>query len=89
MSFSQFGSNATISDIIRERRNDAAIVNNLKQYKRDSRDMTPTRAIPSSNSDIIAGDKEGDEVCDGTHLYQLRNLSGTLGWVKINVTSSF
>lgn len=39
-----------------------------------------SRAAPSSNSDVLAGDVEGDIVNDATREYKLLNISGTLKW---------
>lgn len=39
-----------------------------------------TRAAPSSNSDVLATDNEGDIVNDATYEYKLLNISGTLKW---------
>ena len=38
------------------------------------------RAAPSSNSDVLATDNEGDIVNDATFEYKLLDISGTLTW---------
>jgi hypothetical protein len=87
--FNLFGSNATIADVIRERKNDIAAVNFLKEFKRSGRDRTGIRAEPSADDDVQSGDKEGDEVLTSSHIYQFRRLNNALQWVRINATTSF
>lgn len=87
--FNEFGLGATINRIIAERRNDIATIKNLFEFKKNGRDRTGVRALPSSQTNVISGDKEGDEVLDGTELYQLRMISGALQWVQIAVVTSF
>jgi len=38
------------------------------------------RAAPSSNSDVLSTDSEGDYVNDATYEYKLLNISGVLKW---------
>jgi len=39
-----------------------------------------SRVAPSSNSDVLATDTEGDIVNDATFEYKLLDISGTLKW---------
>lgn len=39
-----------------------------------------TRTAPTSNSDVLATDNEGDIVNDATHEFKLLTISGTLKW---------
>ena len=53
---------------------------NLTQRFVFGRGLFTTRVAPSSNSDILATDSEGDRVNDATFEYKLLNISGTLKW---------
>lgn len=44
------------------------------------RGLFQSRATPSSPSDVLATDEEGDYVSDATHEFKLLNISGTLLW---------
>jgi len=54
---------------------------NLTQRFVSGRGLFETRAAPSSPSDVLSTDEEGDIVNDATHEYKLLNISGTgLRW---------
>jgi len=53
---------------------------NLPQRFVSGRGLFTTRVAPSSNSDVLAGDTEGDIVNDATFEYKLLDISGTLKW---------
>ena len=78
--FNQFGQSSTMADVIRERSNDIAVVSGLQTGKLQGRIRTSTRAAPTSNSDVVAGDAEGDVVVGATYVYTLISISGTLKW---------
>ena len=44
------------------------------------RGLFTARSAPSSNSDVLATDNEGDIVNDATYEYKLLDISGTLLW---------
>jgi len=80
MQLNPFGSNSTLADVLRERANDVATVAALDQGKLPGRIRTGLRAVPSSNSDVIAGDALGDVITDATYIYTLIRVSGSLKW---------
>lgn len=50
-----------------------------------------SRRIPSSATDVVAGDKLGDQVVavDGSYLYMLVSVSGTNKWARISLDESW
>ncbi len=89
--FRQLGYDATLQQVLEQRRNDAAVVDNLLQYKYQGRDRTGLRANPSADDDVIAGDVKGDVVYDfsGNYRYELVSNNGTLQWVRVAIVTSF
>ena len=53
---------------------------NLNQRFVAGRGRFQTRAAPSSPTDVLATDQEGDIVNDATYEYKLLDISGTLRW---------
>lgn len=53
---------------------------NLSQQFVLGRGLFTTRAAPSSPSNVLATDNEGDIVNDATHEFKLLDISGTLKW---------
>ena len=80
MPINQFGANATLETVIRERRKDVAAITALEQGKRPGRIRTGLRSAPSSATDVAAGDAEGDIVVDATYVFSLLKVGGTLKW---------
>lgn len=76
----KFSKHTTIDDIIRERVADVTEVDVLREGKLNGRIRTLVRAVPSSATDIISGDAEGDVVIDATYVYTIYSVSGTLKW---------
>lgn len=76
----QFGNLTDIKDIIAERKRDVIEYNALKTGKKQGRIRTGIRAVPSSATDVIQGDAEGDIVTDATYIYELVTVSGSLKW---------
>ena len=71
----------TLREIVRLRQvEDVADFDNLPQRFVSGRGLFTTRVAPSSNSNVLATDNEGDIVNDATHEYKLLNISGTLKW---------
>ena len=64
-------------EIIRIREEDVTEFANLSNIYLPGRS---TGRVPSSNSDVLATDQEGDVVNDGTYEYKLIDDSGTLKW---------
>ena len=63
MPFNQFGHSATLTDVLRERLADISTVNQIETGKLQGRIRNSganARATPSSNSDVVQGDFEGD-----------------------------
>jgi predicted DNA repair protein MutK len=87
MPFNIYNSNADMRDVVRERSNDALVVSQLEQDKLNGRIRTDFRTVPSSATDVVAGDAEGDIVVDATYIYRLITVSSALKWDRqtINV----
>lgn len=82
----RFTENTTLKDVIRARRADVSEIERLGRTKLDGRIRTSTRAIPSTETDVVEGDAEGDILTevDGSHeyIYTLLSYEGTLMWDK-------
>jgi hypothetical protein len=87
MSFRAFGSSTTLNDVIAERRNDAAVIDDI--LKRLGRDVTGKRALPTAFNDVISGDKEGDFLDSATERYELRKHSSVLKWRRWTINTGF
>lgn len=50
-----------------------------------------SRRIPASATDVVAGDKLGDQVVatDGSFLYMLVSVSGTNAWARVSLNISW
>ncbi|HUV84254.1 MAG TPA: hypothetical protein VMV86_01010 [Methanosarcinales archaeon] len=71
----------TLQEIARLRETeDISDFQNLNQRFVLGRGLFTSRAAPSSNSDVLATDNEGDIVNDATYEYKLLNISGSLKW---------
>ncbi|MEE8208533.1 MAG: hypothetical protein V3T88_06240 [Nitrosomonadaceae bacterium] len=67
-----------LQEIVRLREaEDISDFNNLEQRFLAGR---KANRVPSSNSDVIAGDNIGDVVNDATFQYKLLDISGVLKW---------
>ena len=70
-----------LREIIRLRESeDISDFSNLTERFVSGRGLFTSRAAPSSNSDVLATDNEGDIVNDATREYKLLDISGTLTW---------
>lgn len=89
--FRQLGARSTLEDFIRERRNDAAVIDNILEFNKRERNRTGLRSIPSSSNDTAAGDLEGDYIDDFSngYRYEFVNNDGTLQWIRFTITTSF
>jgi len=87
VSFRAFGSSTTIEDVIAERRNDAAVIDDI--LKRLGRNVTGKRALPTAFDDVISGDKIGDYLYSATERYELQNDNGTRKWAKWSQDRAF
>jgi len=71
----------TLQEIARLRESeDISDFTNLNNRFVLGRGLFTGRAAPSSNSDVLATDNEGDIVNDATHEFKLLDISGTLKW---------
>ena len=74
----------TLQEIVRLREDeDVSDFTNLPNRFVSGRGLFQTRVAPSSSSDVLATDVEGDIVNDATHEFKLLELSGTLAWTRI------
>lgn len=80
MPFNGFGSRTDLQTITKERKNDCAVITALETGKLPGRLNPPGRAVPSSHSNVISGDAQGDVITDGTYIYTLISISGSLVW---------
>ena len=80
MPINLYGEQATLETVIRERRKDAATISTLENGKLPGRIRTGLRAVPSSPTDVIQGDAEGDTVINSTYVFCLISVSGVLKW---------
>ena len=79
-----FPHNATLADFIAARRDDAREVATLQTQKADGRCRSGLRAVPTSKTDVIAGDMAGDYLQSSNILYMLvRDSTSSLVWHKI------
>lgn len=69
-----------LQEIARLRDGDISDFDNLVNRFVRGRGRFTERAAPSSNSDVLATDNEGDIVNDATFEYKLLDISGTLKW---------
>ncbi len=69
-----------IREIVRIRNNDLDDWNNLPSQFVQGRGLFTTRAAPSSATDVLATDQEGDICNDATYEYKLLTISGVLKW---------
>ena len=82
---------SVVNDIIRLRQEDIDEVRNLNSGKKKGRIRTNTRgSVPSSASDVVAGDFEGDVVADATYIYTLVDVPGTgLRWHRVTLSTGW
>ena len=69
-----------VREIVRIRDNDIADWNNLPSQFVQGRGLFTTRTAPSTPTNVLATDQEGDVVNDATYEYKLLNISGVLKW---------
>lgn len=84
MPFKNFGTSATLQDVLRTRKDDCNTVQVLENGKLMGR-FNPInngvlRAAPSAHNNVIQGDAQGDVITDATYIYTLLSVSGTLVW---------
>jgi len=81
---------AILSEIVRLREyEDISDFINLTQRFVRGRGRFQERAAPSSTTDVLATDEEGDIVNDATYEYKLLNISGTLKWDRRTLDTSW
>jgi hypothetical protein len=70
-----------LSEIVRLREHeDVSDFTNLNQRFVRGRARFQERTAPSSPTNVLSTDEEGDIVNDATYEYKLLNISGTLKW---------
>lgn len=90
MTMNFIGNNATVADFIAQRRNDVATVNALEQLKQNGRQRTNIRAVPSSSTDLIDGDKVGDFLYNSGYIYLIfTDESNVVKWGRIIIDATF
>tara|TARA_R110000851_G_scaffold203106_1_gene354949 strand:- start:187 stop:450 length:264 start_codon:yes stop_codon:yes gene_type:complete len=76
----KFSQHTSLQDIIRERETDVTEVDLLREGKLYGRFRTLTRTVPSSATNVLFDDAEGDVVTDATYVYTVYSVSGVLKW---------
>lgn len=72
---------SVVREIMTLRREDINEVDGLGQNKLKGRNRNGVRAVPTSATDVVSGDIEGDVVVDATYRYELVDVAGTgLRW---------
>lgn len=74
----EFSQSTTLSDIIRARRNDKAVINSLKSDKLSGRDLTGTITAPPT---VENSHRVGDRFVSGSDLWVFMD-DGTRKWMK-------
>ena len=70
-----------LQEIVRIRETeDISDFQNLNNRFVMGRGLFKARVAPSSATNVLSGDAEGDIVNDATYEYKLLNISGTLKW---------
>ncbi len=73
----------TLQEMVRLREDeDISDFTNLPNRFVSGRGLFLTRAAPSSPTDVLSTDVEGDIVNDATYEYKLLTISGTLTWIR-------
>jgi hypothetical protein len=79
-----------LAEIVRLReQEDISDFTNLNSRFVLGRGRFTSRAAPSSATDVLAADVEGDIVNDATYEYKLLNISGTLKWDRRTLDTSW
>jgi len=82
MQTNRLGANATQPDLLREHNRVVTDIEQIEQNRLQGRIRTLTRAVPATETDVVAGDAEGDVLTDATHRYELLSYGGTMLWDK-------
>lgn len=79
-----------LAEIVRLReQEDVSDFDNLSNRFVFGRGRFTSRAAPSSATDVLSTDNEGDIVNDATHEYKLLNISGTFKWDRRTLDTSW
>ena len=73
-------------DAAAQRPNDMRVIRQMQRNKLDGRNRNSGenyRAIPTSSSDVLAGDAEGDIVYDNSKMWRAMDIDGALKWKPI------
>ncbi len=89
MVWKNFSANATLQEIIKERRADTEGFTRLDQQKLKGRDRTGVRAVPADAADVEQGDIAGDRLNDDTYKYELMTTSTGLKWDRRTLNTSW
>ena len=90
MPFNGYGASPRIDVVFNEREKDVSTISQIETGKLQGRfrnEGASARAVPSSNTDTVRGDAEGDIVYDGSALYICLKLNDTLEWREIALAS--
>lgn len=83
-------SNASNADIISEINRINRRLNAVETGKRNGRNVTGIRAVPTSATQLIQGDIRGDYLYNGINYYELELVDGVaLKWARYTVTTTF
>lgn len=82
----------SLSTVYNERERDASAIKQLENGRVIGRLRNAganARAVPTSNSDVLTGDAEGDRLYDASYLYLCVNISGELKWGRIALDTTW
>jgi hypothetical protein len=77
-----------IEAVSMSRREDVVEFNSLNNRLLRGR-LRSDRAVPTSSTNVVGGDQEGDIVRSGTYEYIVVNSSGTLKWARHALDSTW
>lgn len=89
-SYGPLASNNGLEVVFNERERDVSAIAQLETGKLQGRYRNVgaiARDIPTSSTDIVSGDAEGDIVYNGSTLYICLNISNSLAWRSITLAS--
>lgn len=90
MPFNNFSPTTTLLGIINERSRDVSTIATIENGKLNGRwrnSGANARAIPTSSTDILDGDADGDLMYDASYVYLCASLNGALKWGRITIDS--
>lgn len=76
-----------IQQVFDSRKSDQIVIEQLERGKFQGRYRTGQRAVPTSSTDVTVQDFVGDMINDGSFLYILLDISGSIEWRRLSISS--